>query len=181
VRGGLPLAVIAVAAALVILLTYGVLSQRTDTSIDEAVSKGDRIDAPAASLPLLDAAGERSLADYRGKVVVLNFWASWCPPCIDELPLLERTQRRIAARGGTVLGVNYKDIPEDAIALVRRFRLSFRSLRDRDGEYAEKYGSTGFPETFVVDRRGRIAASRRGPVDKRWLDRTLPPLLEERL
>lgn len=178
-RRGLSLAVIAAAAALVALLAYGVVSQRTDTSIDDAVAKGERIPAPRASLPLLGGRGERSLADYRGKVVVLNFWASWCPPCVKELPLLERTQRRIEGRGATVLGVNYKDLPEDALNFVRRFHLSYPSLRDRDGEYAQRYATVGFPETFVIDRRGRIAANRRGPVDRRWLARTLPPLLAE--
>ena len=128
---------------------------------------------------MLGEAGERSLADYEGQVVVLNFWASWCPPCIDELPLLERTQRRIEGRGGVVLGVNYKDIPEDALDLTRRFRLTYPSVRDRDGEYAEEYATVGFPETFVVDRRGRIAATRRGPVDQQWLRSTLRPLLAE--
>jgi cytochrome c biogenesis protein CcmG/thiol:disulfide interchange protein DsbE len=181
VRRGLPLAVIAACAALVALLAYGVASQGTDRTIDDALAKGQRVDAPSRSLPVLGASGQRALSQYRGKVVVLNFWASWCPPCIDELPLLERTQRRIADRGATVLGVNYKDIPEDALRLVHRFRLSYPSIRDRDGEYAQDYASTGFPETFVVDRRGRIAASRRGPVDQAWLDRTLPRLLAERL
>jgi cytochrome c biogenesis protein CcmG/thiol:disulfide interchange protein DsbE len=179
VRGGVPLAVTAAAAALLVLLAYGVASQGSDSSIDDAVSRGERVEAPSASLPLLGGSGESSLSAYRGKVVLLNFWASWCPPCIDELPLLERTQRRIARRGGTVLGVNFKDIPEDALALSRRFRLSYRSLRDRDGEYAEDYAATGFPESFLIDRRGRIAATRRGPVDQGWLDRTLPPLLAE--
>jgi cytochrome c biogenesis protein CcmG, thiol:disulfide interchange protein DsbE len=175
----LPLAVIAAAAALVGLLAYGVASQGTDTAIDDAVSRGERIEAPNASLPVLGHAGERSLADYKDKVVVVNFWASWCPPCIDELPLLERTQRRIAARGGIVLGVNYKDIPEDALDFTRRFRLTYPNVRDRDGEYAEEYATAGFPETFVVDRQGRIAATRRGPVDQQWLKSTLRPLLEE--
>jgi cytochrome c biogenesis protein CcmG/thiol:disulfide interchange protein DsbE len=179
VRRGLPLAVIAAAAALVGLLAYGVASQGTDSSIDDALSAGQRLEAPITSLPVLGRAGERSLADYRGKVVVLNFWASWCPPCIDELPLLERTQKRIQAQNATVLGVNYKDIPEDAIDLARRFDVSFPSVRDRDGEYAEEYATLGFPETFVIDRKGRIAASRRGPVDESWLNRTLPPLLAE--
>lgn len=178
-RRGLPFAVIAAAAALVLLLAYGVASQGPDTSIDDAVSRGDRIEAPDESLPVLGGPGERSLADYRGKVVVLNFWASWCPPCIDELPLLERTQRRIESRGGTVLGVNYKDVPEDALGFSRRFRLTYPSVRDRDGEYAEEYATVGFPETFVVDRQGRIAARRRGPVDQQWLNSMLPPLLAE--
>jgi cytochrome c biogenesis protein CcmG/thiol:disulfide interchange protein DsbE len=172
--------VIVAAAALVAVLAYGVASQSANTSIDDALSRGERLAAPEASLPLLGREGSGSLADYRGKVVVLNFWASWCPPCVDELPLLERTQRRIARNGATVLGINYKDIPEDALEFARRFRLSYPSLRDRDGEYAERYGARAFPETFVIDRRGRIAAVRRGPVDQRWLDATLPRLLAER-
>ena len=179
VRRGLAWAVIVGAAALVALLAYGVASQGRDTSIDDAISSGKRIEAPAESLPVLGDSTERSLADYRGDVVVLNFWASWCPPCIDELPVLEQTHRRIAERGGVVLGVNSKDIPEEALALARRLRLSYPSVRDRDGEYAEEYSTVGLPETFVVDRRGRIAASRRGPIDQQWLDATLTPLLAE--
>jgi cytochrome c biogenesis protein CcmG/thiol:disulfide interchange protein DsbE len=171
--------VVVAAAALIAVLAYGVASESTDSSIDDALSAGKRVTAPDASLPLLVGDGEHSLADYRGKVVVVNFWASWCPPCVDELPLLERTQRRIRRRDATILGVNYKDIPEDALGFVRRFDLSYPSLRDRDGEYAERYGARAFPETFVVDRLGRIAAVRRGPVDQRWLDQTLPPLLDE--
>jgi cytochrome c biogenesis protein CcmG/thiol:disulfide interchange protein DsbE len=179
VRSGLVVTVIAAAAALVGLLAYGVASNRTDTSIDDAVQRGERIEAPRADLPRLGADGEASLSDYRGQVVVLNFWASWCKPCVAELPLLQQTQERIAPRRATVLGVNYKDFPEDALGFVRRFDLTFPSLRDRDGEYAEDYGSRAFPETFVIDRRGRIAARRRGPVDQAWLDETLPPLLAE--
>ena len=180
-RKGLLTTAIAAGAALIALLAYGVASQRTDTSIEEGVATGDRVDAPDETLPLLGGGGESSLADYRGKVVVLNFWASWCPPCIEELPLLQRTQRRIEGRRATVLGVNYQDIPEDALRFVRRFRLTYPSLRDRDGEYAEDFDAFAFPETFVVDRQGRIAAVRRGPVDKRWLERTLPPLLGGRV
>jgi cytochrome c biogenesis protein CcmG/thiol:disulfide interchange protein DsbE len=173
------LAVIAAAAALIGLLAYGVASQGTDTSIDDATARGDRIEAPNKLLSTLGAPGEQSLADYRGKVVVLNFWASWCPPCIEELPLLQRTHRRIERRGGLVFGVNYKDIPEDALAMAERFGLTYPSVRDRDGEYAEEYATSGIPETFVVDRNGRIAASRRGPVDRQWLDTALGPLLAE--
>jgi cytochrome c biogenesis protein CcmG/thiol:disulfide interchange protein DsbE len=172
-------AVIVAAALLVGLLAYGVASRQQDTSIDEAIAAGERVDAPEATLPRLGATGEASLADYKGKVVVLNFWASWCKPCTEELPLLERTHKQIAARNGTVLGANYQDVSDSALQFVRRFKLTFPSLRDRDGEYADRYGSRAFPETFVIDRRGRIAAQRRGPVDEAWLDKTLPPLLEE--
>ncbi|HYN52867.1 MAG TPA: TlpA disulfide reductase family protein [Thermoleophilaceae bacterium] len=176
-RTGSVIAVVAVAAALVALLVYGVASQGADTSIDEAVERGDRPSAPEASLPVLGDQGSGSLGDYRGQVVVLNFWASWCPPCVDELPLLERTQRRIEPRGATVLGVNYQDLPEDATRFVDRFGLTFPNVRDRDGEYADEYAILGFPETFVIDRKGRIAAARRGPVTAEWLESALSPLL----
>ena len=172
-------AVILTAALLVGLLAYGVASKRTDTSIDDATAAGQRIDAPTARLPVLGREEESSLADYKGKVVVLNFWASWCKPCTEELPLLERTHKSIAGRDALVLGANYQDVSTSALGFVRRFKLTYPSLRDKDGEFADRYGSRAFPETFVVDRRGRIAATRRGPVDQQWLDRTLQPLLGE--
>ena len=172
--------VVIAAAALVGLLTYGLVAREGGgSSIDGAIAKGERVEAPTSPLPRLGASGSASLADFRGKVVVMNFWGSWCPPCVEELPLLERTHRRIAARGGTVLGVDVQDVSEDALGFVRRFNLTFPNVRDRDRELALEYGATAYPETFVIDRQGRVAALRRGPVDAAWLDRTLPPLLAE--
>ena len=173
------LSVIGAAAALVVLLIYGVASQATDNSIDEAVADGKRPEAASADLPVLGESGEGSLDDYRGQIVVLNFWASWCVPCAEEAPVLEQAQRTLETQGATVLGVNYKDVPEDALSFVSDHGISFPSLRDGDGEYGEDYATRGIPETFVIDRRGRIAAQRRGPVDQEWLDETLPPLLGE--
>jgi cytochrome c biogenesis protein CcmG/thiol:disulfide interchange protein DsbE len=173
-------AVILAAALLVGLLAYGVASKRADRSIDATIAKGQRIDAPIRQLPVLGGQGESSLADYKGKVVVLNFWASWCKPCTEELPLLQKTQQSLAGKDATVLGANYENISDEALKFVRRYKLTYPSLRDRDGQFADKYGSRAFPETFVIDRRGKIAAQRRGPVDQAWLDRTLPPLLGEK-
>jgi cytochrome c biogenesis protein CcmG/thiol:disulfide interchange protein DsbE len=172
-------AVMLAAALLVGLLAYGVASKRADRSIDAAIAKGERVPAPTRVLPVLGGKGESSLADYRGQVVVLNFWASWCKPCTEELPLLEKTQRSLAGKNATVLGANYQDLTDSALKFVHRFKLTYPSLRDRDGQFADRYGSRAFPETFVIDRRGRIAAQRRGPVDRAWLDRTLPPLIGE--
>ena len=174
--------VVVLAAALVGLLSYGVAQRGEDRSIDAAVLNGERIDPPRSeeTLGLLGSAGRtRSLADFRGQVVVLNFWASWCGPCVEELPLLERTQKRLATRNATVLGVNLRDVSSDALGFVRRFKLTYPSLRDPDAEFARAYGTTGYPETFVIDREGRIAAKRRGPVTQAWLDETLPQLLAE--
>ena len=168
------------AAALVGLLAYGLASKGTDTTLDAAVAKGERPTAPTMELPRLGAPGRASLADYRGKVVVLNVWASWCPPCRDEVPLLQRTQEKIAPRGGTVLGIDTQDQTSDALAFLREHKATFPSLRDRDRSYGRELGVTGYPETLVIDRQGRIAAIRRFPVDQRWLNRELPPLLAEK-
>jgi cytochrome c biogenesis protein CcmG/thiol:disulfide interchange protein DsbE len=179
VRKGVALSVIGASALLVALLIYGVASEATDNSIDEAVASGKRPAAASSELPVLGGGSERSLADYRGKVVVLNFWASWCLPCKDEAPLLVRADRQLERRGATVLGVSYKDVPEDALSFVREYDIAYPSLRDGDGDYGSQYSVRGVPETFVIDRRGRIAALRRGPVDEQWLRETVSPLLVE--
>ena len=121
-----------------------------------------------------------SLDDYRGKVVVLNFWASWCEPCREESPLLDRWHRRIEPRGGTVLGVDALDVTSDARDFIHRYGLSYPMLRDGNGDTREPFGIVGFPETFVIDRRGRIAAVRRGPVDEAFMRRHVGRLLRER-
>ena len=168
------------AAALVGLLAYGVVSKGTDTTLDDAVSRGKRPDAPLASLPWLQRTGSGSLADYKGKVVVLNVWASWCDPCREEVPLLQKTHERIAAEGGTVLGVDTQDASDKAVAFLAEHKATFPSLRDRDRTYGREFGVTGYPETFLIDRSGRVAALRRGVVSQAWLDQHLPKLLAER-
>jgi cytochrome c biogenesis protein CcmG/thiol:disulfide interchange protein DsbE len=168
------------AAALVGLLAYGVVSKGADTTLDEAVAKGQRPAAPLAALPWLQHAGDGSLADYRGKVVVLNVWASWCDPCREEVPLLQQTHERIESQGGLVLGVDTQDASANAIGFLRERKATFPSLRDRDRSYGRELGVTGYPETFLIDRSGRIAAMRRFPVTRAWLDEHLPKLLAER-
>ena len=112
--------------------------------------------------------------------MVLNFWASWCEPCRDELPLLERTHKRLAREGATVLGIDVKENSGAALEAVREFGLTYPNLRDPDGTFVREFGQTGYPETYVLDRQGKVAAVRRFPVTREWLDETLPPLLEER-
>jgi cytochrome c biogenesis protein CcmG/thiol:disulfide interchange protein DsbE len=167
------------AAALVALLTYGVASVGPDTSLDQALLEGKRVDAPVADLPRLGADGTGSLAEQKGKVVVLNVWASWCDPCQSEMPLLQRTHDRIAPQGGMVLGIDTQDSPDNALKFLREKRITFPSLRDRDREYGRKLGVAAYPETFLIDRGGRIAALKRGPVTQEWLDEELQPLLKE--
>ena len=161
------------------LLAYGVASEEPDHSIDDAIQRGERDPAPEIELPPLAGGPERSLSDWRGKVVLLNYWASWCEPCRRESPLLERWHRRIAKRGGTVLGIDVLDVTNDANDFIDQYGLSYPQLRDKDGSTQEDFGVVAYPETFVIDRAGRIVATQRGPVDEKFLRATVPPLLRE--
>jgi cytochrome c biogenesis protein CcmG, thiol:disulfide interchange protein DsbE len=175
----IPIAVIVALAALLGLLAYGVSSTAQDASIEEALARGQRPPAPRIALPRLEGGGQGSLTDYRGQVVVLNYWASWCEPCRAESPLLERWHRRLKRNGGTVLGVDVLDVSSDAKAFVRRYGLTYPMLRDADGRTQRQLGVVAYPETIVVDRAGRIAAIRRGPVDEAWMRRHVAPLVGE--
>ncbi|MGH2761868.1 MAG: TlpA family protein disulfide reductase [Thermoleophilaceae bacterium] len=168
-----------VVVALVALLAYGLASNEPDRGIEEALERGERAEAPALELPRLSKPGRASLEDYRGQVVVLNFWASWCEPCKAESPLLQRWHERMAKRDGTVLGVDIEDLSGDAQAFVEDFDLTYPMLRDGEGSTREAFAILGLPETFVIDRQGRVAAVRRGPVDERFMRERVAPLLEE--
>jgi len=168
------------AALLVGLLAYGLTTTGNDTTLDAATASGERVPPPTQrTLPVLGGEGSGSLADYKGKVVLVNVWASWCEPCRDELPLIEKAHRMMSARGGTVLGIDVKENSGAALEAVDEFGLSFPNLRDRDGSFVREWGQYGYPENYVIDRQGNVAAVRRLPVTQRWLDETLPPLLDE--
>jgi cytochrome c biogenesis protein CcmG, thiol:disulfide interchange protein DsbE len=105
------------------------------------------------------------LSDLRGHVVVLNFWATWCPPCVDETASLNELQRDIQPRGGTVLGVSV-DEDENAYENFRaRYNLSFPTFRDPSRKIPLEYGTTMFPDTYIIDRDGRIDRKIVGPQD----------------
>ena len=172
---------VTIAAALLVgLLAYGLTTTGTDTTLDSATAAGKRVDPPtSAALPVLGGDGTRSLAAYKGKVVLVNVWASWCPPCKDELPLIQKAHEMMQARGGTVLGIDVKENSGAALKAVDEFGLTFPNLRDRDGSFVREWGQTGYPENYVIDRDGKVAAVRRFPVTQKWIDETLPPLLDE--
>ena len=176
-----PLVVVVATIALVSLLAYGLASGDGETTLDDAVARGERPAAPKLDLPPLEnAPAGKPLSEYKGKVVVLNIWASWCTPCRDESPLLERWHRKIAPRGGTVLGVDVQDIDSDAVKFIREYKLTYPHLRDKEGDNVRsEYGVVGYPETFVIDRKGRVAAVFRGPVEEADMRKAVEPLLSE--
>ena len=160
-------------ASIIGLLIYGVSAKSSDRTLDEQVAHGRAPVAPDATreLPLLVGHGQATLASFRGKVVVLNFWASWCVPCQTEAPLLERAQRRLAAHRATVLGVTYLDASPDSRAFARRFHITYPSLRDTNGDFAHAYGTDQLPESFILDRAGRVRELSRGEIDQAFLNR----------
>ncbi|WP_187398823.1 redoxin domain-containing protein [Micromonospora sp. WP24] len=133
--------------------------------------------APELGGTTLDG-GRFDLAEAHGQVVVVNVFASWCGPCRDELPLLADTARRWSPHGLRVVGLNLRDGPEAVRALLAETGTTdLTVLPDPDGTRAVKWGVRGVPETFVVDRDGRIVARQQGVVTRGWLDQRVTPLL----
>jgi cytochrome c biogenesis protein CcmG, thiol:disulfide interchange protein DsbE len=164
-------AITMVVLAVIGLLAYGLLTKGGDQ-----IAVGDS--APDKELTRLDGNGQGQIADYRGRWVLVNFWASWCGPCRAEAPALEAFDRAHAKQGFTVLGINLDDTTDDATAFVRRYGLTYPQLREGDGrDRRDAYGMTGFPESFLVDPQGKLALIRRGPVNESYLDQSVAPLI----
>jgi cytochrome c biogenesis protein CcmG/thiol:disulfide interchange protein DsbE len=156
--------------AVVGLLVFGLVSKGSS-----GVALGDP--APASPLPRLEGGGDGSLAEYEGRWVLVNFWASWCVPCKAEAPAREKFQRRHGGPGFTVLGVDSRDLTGDGREFVRRYGLSYPQLRDGDGGAAHDFGTTGVPENFLVDPAGRVQLLVRGPIDESYLQNEVAPLI----
>jgi cytochrome c biogenesis protein CcmG, thiol:disulfide interchange protein DsbE len=168
-------------ALLFILLVWALVNDEGG-DLAAAANRGDRPQAPEFSLERLDGDGELALSSLAGKAVVLNFWASWCIPCKKEAPFLEEVWRENRKRGLVVVGLDGKDFRRDARRFAKRFDLTFPLVFDGPGDTLGAWGVTGFPETFVVDRSGRVVQAFVGEVssdeDKRELRKAIDRALE---
>jgi thiol-disulfide isomerase/thioredoxin len=143
---------------------------------------GKRGDPASFRGPTLDS-GAFDVADHRGDVVVVNFWASWCPPCIDEAPTLQRSWQDFQSRGVQFIGVDVGDNKAAAQAHERRFGVTYPSIEDRTGRLLLAFRGTltpsSRPSTLVLDRRGRVAARVLGQVDASTLRDLVDDVLAE--
>jgi peroxiredoxin len=132
--------------------------------------------APDFALPALGS-GSISLRNYRGQIVLVNFWATWCAPCVEEAPGLEKFAEQMRNQGVTVLGVS---VDTDAVALQRfvtQNHLSFPMARDPNQAVTSRYGTFKFPETYILDREGRVAEKIIGPAN--WQDSRILTFVQE--
>ncbi|HET9462218.1 MAG TPA: TlpA disulfide reductase family protein [Gaiellaceae bacterium] len=151
-------------ALLFILLAWALLTEEGGDLAKKA-ARGERPQAPDFALERLDEKGELTLSSLRGKAVVLNVWASWCLPCKEEAPFLEQVWRQNEKRGVVVVGLDAKDFRADARRFMKRFGLTFPIVYDGPGDVIGGYGVTGFPETFVIDREGKVVEAFAGAVN----------------
>ncbi len=124
-----------------------------------------RIGQTAPDFSLQDGSGTIALHDYKGKVVVLNFWATWCPPCVEEMPSLIRLQSELRDKGVTVLAVSL-DVDENAYRrFLRDHNVNLTAVRDPGQKSSSLYGTFQYPETYIIDRKGVVRRKFIGPVD----------------
>jgi cytochrome c biogenesis protein CcmG/thiol:disulfide interchange protein DsbE len=176
----LQVAALGVIALLIGLLAWRLADRDAARGVAAAVEQGKAPPAPDFTIEELDGTGKLRLSSFAGKVVVINFWASWCLPCRDEAPHLQSAWERWGDRGVVVLGVNAQDFISDAREFVEEFGLTYPNGHDGPGTTLGSFGVTGFPETWFASPDGRLVGERiQGPVTTEDLDRNIAVALGE--
>ncbi len=121
-----------------------------------------------------------TLSQLRGKVVVINFWASWCPPCRQEAAYLEQTWRKYRDQGVVFIGVDYVDTEKEALAYIKEFDITYINGPDLATRISQAYNIKGVPETFYVDKKGQLRGMHVGPLQAPELDDKIDELLAEK-
>ena len=156
----------------------GVITLFAVGMINRSAQQVERGAAPQFSIPLFSG-GTFSLADQRGKVVVVNFWASWCVPCRDEAPVLESTWRKYKDRGVVFVGVDYVDTEKEALAFLKEFDITYPNGPDIHEEASHAYRIQGVPETYFVGKDGQLYGNYIGPIDVPTLSSRIEELLKK--
>jgi cytochrome c biogenesis protein CcmG/thiol:disulfide interchange protein DsbE len=153
-RRGAQVVAVAVVLALLGLLSWDVFHSSAGR-IAKEVDNNEIVPAWPFSRPRVGANGTVSLASLRGKVVVLNFWQSYCPPCTHEAPVVSKVSKQWMGKDVVFVGVDEQDLSGPATKFMKRFDITYPVIAD-DGPLIGHYGVTGYPETFFIDKRGRV-------------------------
>ena len=128
-------------------------------------SRPQHVGSAAKDFTVRDSDHQVSLNQFRGQVVILNFWATWCPPCTQELPSMMDMQNQLRSRGVVVLGVSI-DVDDDAYhRFLKRRGVNFVTVRDPEQKVAGMYGTSGWPESYIIDRQGVLRRKVVGPIN----------------
>jgi peroxiredoxin len=157
-RGLQALALVAVAGLLGVLVWRA--THREAEAVPFRIPQRQPIRSPAFDFPRLDRMGDLTLRSLRGKAVVLNFWASWCAPCKEEIPSLEASWRQHRSKGLIVVGIDIMDASGDARSFAQRHGITYPLVRDDKGRSLDRFSVLSLPETLFVDRHGRIVGDR---------------------
>ena len=150
------------------VLVVALIAVVAESTTERIVEVGDT--APGFALVTDD--GQRlSRSQFGGQLLVLNFWATWCVPCIQELPSLNQFQKQFASSGVVVLGVSVDQNERAYRQFLQRAGVTFRTSRDPEADLSSRYGTFKYPETYVIDRNGKVVQKHIGPRD--WMDQRL--------
>jgi thiol-disulfide isomerase/thioredoxin len=179
-RSAVPFAAILAVAALVFVLVYGVAAKSDDKTLDEAVKKNEAPTAPSRTLPVLGTDGEqKALADYKGKVVFVNFWATWCGPCKYEIPMFVDLQQRYGPQGLQIVGISVDDPVDKLAPYVKEMGMNYPVLQGLGHEdVQDAYGPIlGIPVSVMISRDGKVCATHTGLTSKDVFEREIQALL----
>lgn len=153
-------AVVALLGLLVWKVAFG-----SDNGVTGPLAAGDTPAAPAFDLERLDGDGRISLESLRGQAVVLNWWATWCSPCREEMPLLQEAWQRWEGKGVVFVGIDVQDLRSDAREFLEETGVTYENVYDGKGSTVGRYGLTGYPETYFIDADGDVVYRIAGPID----------------
>ena len=160
-----PMAVFIFVAVTVLVIILSLNLNDSSFKFSNQVAIKDNLPAPDFTFPGLDGKMV-SLSDYKGKVVLVNIWATWCPPCVDEMPSMEKLYQKFKGKNFEILAVSIDEPGLKAVApFMKKSNLTFPALIDSEGTIKAVYGITGVPESFIIDKQGILIKKIVGPVD----------------